>query len=59
MRTSILNIIRENGTISFDDIIYELEAETQDQYNEVARVIERLQWEGIIYSEDGDEYSLA
>ena len=59
MRTSILNIIRENGTISFDDIIYELEAETQDQYNEVARVIARLQWEGIIYDSGEEEYSLA
>ena len=59
MRTSILNIIRENSTISFDDIIYELEAETQDQYNEVAKEIARLHMEGIIYSEDGYVYSLA
>ena len=56
MRTSILNIIRENGTISFNDIIYGLEAQTQ--YNEVAKEIAYLQLEGYVHYENGKGYSL-
>lgn len=46
MRTSILNIIRENGTISFNDIIYGLGAQTC--YNEVAKEIAYMQLEGFL-----------
>ena len=56
MRTSILNIIRENGTISFNDIIYGLEAQTC--YNEVAKEIAYMQLEGFIHYENGKGYSL-
>ena len=56
MRTSILNIIRENGTISFNDIIYGLEAQTY--YNEVAKEIAYLQLEGYVHYENGKGYSL-
>ncbi|WAX06011.1 hypothetical protein BD26P3_00026 [Phocaeicola phage BD26P3] len=56
MRTSILNIIRENGTISFNDIIYGLEAQTY--YNEVAKEIAYMQLEGFIHYENGKGYSL-
>ena len=56
MRTSILNIIRENGTISFNDIIYGLEAQTY--YNEVAKEIAYMQLEGFIHYESGKGYSL-
>ena len=56
MRTSILNIIRENGTISFNDIIYGLEAQTC--YNEVAKEIAYLQLEGFVHYENGKGYSL-
>ncbi|WAX10335.1 hypothetical protein BV57P2_00027 [Phocaeicola phage BV57P2] len=56
MRTSILNIIRENGTISFNDIIYGLEAQTY--YNEVAKEIAYMQLEGFVHYENGKGYSL-
>ena len=56
MRTSILSIIRENGTISFNDIIYGLEAQTC--YNEVAKEIAYMQLEGFIHYENGKGYSL-
>ncbi|WAX10547.1 hypothetical protein BV283P1_00047 [Phocaeicola phage BV283P1] len=56
MRTSILNIIRENGTISFNDIIYGLEA--QACYNEVAKEIAYMQLEGFVHYENGKGYSL-
>ena len=56
MRTSILNIIRENGTISFNDIIYGLGAQTY--YNEVAKEIAYMQLEGFVHYENGKGYSL-
>ena len=56
MRTSILNIIRENGTISFNDIIYGLEAQTY--YNEVAKEIAYMQLERFVHYENGKGYSL-
>ena len=45
MKTSILNFIRENGIISFNDIIYALNLQTE--YNEAAKQIAYLQTNSI------------
>lgn len=54
MRDSILNIIRENGIISFNDIIYALNLQTE--YQEAARQIAFLQMEGFITYKQGEGY---
>ena len=47
MRTSILNLIRESGIISFRDIICALNL--QLEYNEAAKQIAYLQMEGFVH----------
>ena len=47
MRTSILNLIRTSGSISFNDIIYALNLQTE--YSEAAKQIAYLQTEGFIH----------
>lgn len=54
MRDSILNIIRENGIISFNDIIYALNLQTT--YQEAARQIAFLQMEGFVTYKQGEGY---
>lgn len=54
MRGSILNIIRENGIISFNDIIYTLNLQTE--YQEAARQIAFLQMEGFVTYKQGEGY---
>jgi hypothetical protein len=45
MRTSILNLIRTSGIISFNDIIYALNLQTE--YNEAAKQIAYLKWRAL------------
>ena len=47
MRTSILNLIRKSGIISFNDIIYALDLQTK--YNEAAKQLAYLQMEGFVH----------
>lgn len=47
MRTSILNLIRENGIISFNDVICALNLQTE--YNEAAKQLAYLQTEGLVH----------
>ena len=54
MRTSILNLIRESGIISFNDIIYALNLQTE--YNEAAKQIAYLQMEGFVHYKQGEGY---
>ena len=54
MRDSILNIIRENGTVSFNDIIYALNLQTE--YQEAAKQIAFLQMEGFVTYKQGEGY---
>ena len=54
MRDSILNLIRENGIISFNDIIYALDPQTE--YNEAAKQIAFLQMEGFVAYIQGEGY---
>ena len=54
MRTSILNLIRESGIISFNDIIYALNLHTE--YNEAAKQIAFLQMEGFVHYVPGKGY---
>ena len=54
MRDSILNLIRENGIISFNDIIYALELQTE--YQEAAKQIAFLQMEGFVTYIQGEGY---
>lgn len=54
MRTSILNLIRESGIISFNDIIYALNLQTE--YNEAAKQIAFLQMEGFVHYIQGVGY---
>jgi hypothetical protein len=54
MRTSILNLIRESGIISFNDIIYALNLQTE--YNEAAKQIAFLQMEGFVHYVPGKGY---
>ena len=54
MRTSILNLIRTSGIISFNDIIYELNLHTK--YNEAAKQLAFLQMEGFVHYVTGEGY---
>ncbi|USR81501.1 FaeA-like protein [Bacteroides phage EMB1] len=54
MRTSILNLIRKSGIISFNDIIYALNLQTE--YNEAAKQIAYLQMEGFVHYVPGKGY---
>nr|DAK68314.1 MAG TPA: FaeA-like protein [Caudoviricetes sp.] len=54
MRDSILKLIRENGIISFNDIIYALELQTE--YQEAAKQIAFLQMEGFVTYIQGEGY---
>ena len=54
MRTSILNLIRENGIIDFNDIIYTLNL--QLEYNEAAKQLAYLQMEGFVHYVPGKGY---
>lgn len=54
MRDSILNIIRENGIISFNDIICTLNLQTE--YEEAAKQIAFLQMEGFVTYKQGEDY---
>ena len=54
MRTSILNLVRENGIISFNDIICALNL--QLEYNEAAKQIAYLQMEGFVHYVPGKGY---
>jgi hypothetical protein len=54
MRDSILNTIRENGIISFNDIIYALNLQTE--YQEAAKQIAFLQMEGFVTYKQGEGY---
>ena len=54
MRTSILNLIRENGIISFNDIIYALDLQTECQ--EAKMQIAFLQMEGFVHYKQGEGY---
>ena len=54
MRTSILNFIRENGIISFRDVICALNLQTE--YNEAAKQIAYLQMEGFVHYKQGEGY---
>ena len=54
MRTSILNLIRKRGIISFNDIIYELNLHTK--YNEAAKQLAFLQMEGFVHYVTGEGY---
>ena len=54
MRTSILNLIRESGIISFNDIICALSLQTE--YNEAAKQIAYLQMEGFVHYVTGEGY---
>ena len=54
MRTSILNLIRTSGIISFNDIIYALNLQTE--YNEAAKQIAYLQMEGFVSYKQGEGY---
>lgn len=54
MRTSILNLIRKSGIISFNDIIYVLDLQTERQEAEMQ--IAFLQIEGFITYIQGKGY---
>nr|DAG34800.1 MAG TPA: FaeA-like protein [Caudoviricetes sp.] len=54
MRTSILNLIRESGIISFNDIVYALNLQTE--YNEAAKQMAYLQMEGLVHYVPGKGY---
>lgn len=54
MRTSILDFIRLSGTISFNDIIYALNLQTE--YDEAAVQIAFLQMEGFVHYVPGKGY---
>lgn len=54
MRDSILNTIRENGIISFNNIIYALNLQTE--YQEAAKQIAFLQMEGFVTYKQGEGY---
>lgn len=54
MRTSILNFIRENGIISFNDVICALNL--QFEYNEAAKQLAYLQMEGLVRYVPGKGY---
>lgn len=54
MRTSILNLIRKRGIISFNDIIYALNLQTK--YDEAAKQIAYLQMEGFVHCVPGKGY---
>lgn len=54
MRTSILNFIRENGIISFNDVICALNL--QLEYNEAAEQLAYLQMEGLVHYVSGKGY---
>ena len=54
MRTSILNIVRTNGIISFNDIVCALNLQTE--YNEAAKQIAYLQMEGFVHYVTGEGY---
>lgn len=54
MRTSILNLIRTSGIISFNDIIYALNLQTE--YDEAARQIAYLEVEGFVRYVTGEGY---
>lgn len=54
MKTSILNFIRESGIISFNDIIYALNLQTE--YNEAAKQLAYLQMEGFVHYKQGESY---
>lgn len=54
MRTSILNLIRTSGIISFNDIICALNLQTE--YNEAAKQIAYLQMEGLVHYKQGEGY---
>lgn len=54
MRTSILNLIRKSGIISFNDIIYALNLQTK--YKEAAKQIAYLQMEGLVHYKQGEGY---
>lgn len=54
MRTSILNFIRESGVLSFNDIIYALDLQTECQEAEMQ--IAFLQIEGFVTYIQGEGY---
>ena len=54
MRDSILELIRENGITSFNDIIHALGLQTES--NEAARQIAFLEMEGFITYKQGEGY---
>lgn len=54
MRTSILNLIRTSGVISFNDIIYALNLQTE--YDEAAKQIAYLEVEGFVRYIEGAGY---
>lgn len=54
MRTSILNLIRESGIISFSDIIYALNLQTECK--EAAKQIVYLRTEGFVHYVPGKGY---
>lgn len=54
MRDSILNVIRENGIISFNDIICALNLQTE--YQEAAKQIAFLQMEGLVTYKQGEGF---
>ena len=54
MRDLILNFIRESGVISFNDIIYALDLQTECQEAEMQ--IAFLQMEGFVHYKQGEGY---
>lgn len=54
MRTSILNLIRKSGIISFRDVICALNL--QLEYNEAAEQLAYLQMEGLVHYVPGKGY---
>lgn len=54
MRNSILNFIRENGIISFRDVVCALNL--QLKYNEAAEQLAYLQMEGFVHYVPGKGY---
>ena len=47
MKTSILNFIRENGIVSFNDVICALNLELE--YDEATKQLAYLQMEGLVH----------
>ena len=54
MKTSILNLIRTSGIISFNDVICALNL--QLEYNEAAKQLAHLQMEGFVHYKQGEGY---